>query len=388
MKIFLNILAGTTGGQITRAKALLDRIINNNLDIQILVVKDYNTLIEYQSTPHVEIHNVNIGNGKLKIIKRFWWETFIMPSVVDNSKSDIFITFSHFLPFRKFRIPTFVGVSNLAPFSSVALKEESFYTRIKFKLLGKTIISSLKRATAVMALSYTAEKVLIKYGVPANKIVVIPIGVDDFWSLESQNLLNQIDLKGPFFLYVSHFYRYKNHLRLIEAYSQLPSSIQVDYKLVLVGKFENIKYVEEIKELVSSKNLNDKIVLMPGKDVLTLRALYQATDLFIFPSLVENCPNILLEAMAAGAPIATINIPPMTEYCEKSAVYFDGLSASDIASTISKLSINSYQKDLMRVSSKKRASFYSWDMFVNLIIIEAKKIISSSNKKTYDHSRY
>ena len=59
MKIFLNILAGTTGGQITRAKALLDRIINNNLDIQILVVKDYNTLIEYQSTPHVEILNVN-----------------------------------------------------------------------------------------------------------------------------------------------------------------------------------------------------------------------------------------------------------------------------------------------------------------------------------------
>jgi hypothetical protein len=76
------------------------------------------------------------------------------------------------------------------------------------------------------------------------------------------------------------------------------------------------------------------------------------------------------------------------EYCEKAAVYFDGLSASDIASTISKLSINSIQKDLMRVSSKKRASYYSWDMFVNLIIIEAKKIISSSNKNTYDHSRH
>ena len=35
----------------------------------------------------------------------------------------------------------------------------------------------------------------------------------------------------------------------------------------------------------------------------------------------------------------------------------------------------------MRFSSKKQASNYSWDMFVNLIIIEANKIISLSNKK-------
>jgi glycosyltransferase involved in cell wall biosynthesis len=381
MKLFLNLLAGNTGGQITRAKALLDRINNNNSGIQVLVVKDYKILKEYQSTNEVEIHNVNIGNGKLRILKRFWWETFKMPKIVHNSKSDIFITFSHFLPFRKFKIPTFVGVSNLAPFSSIALNEESFFTRIKFKLLGKTILSSLKRATAVMALSYTAEKVLIEHGIPAKKIVVIPIGVDDFWSKSSDKNLKEIGLNSPFFLYVSHFYRYKNHLRLIEAYSQLQFSIQFQYKLVLVGKFENLSYVDEIKKFIHSKNLHDKVVLISGQETLTLRALYQSADLFIFPSLVENCPNILLEAMAAGAPVATINIAPMTEYCEKAAVYFDGMSASDIARVISELSVNTIKKDLMRVSSKKQVSNYTWDMFVNLIIIEANKIISLSNKK-------
>jgi glycosyltransferase involved in cell wall biosynthesis len=381
MKIFLNLLAGTTGGQVTRAKALLDRIKDNNSGIKLVVVKDHNLLKEYQTSAQIEIINVHLGNGRFKIFNRIWWETFSMPSLVRESIADIFITFSHFLPYRKFDIPTFVGVSNLAPFSAIALNEESAFTRSKFKLLRKTILSSAKRATAVMALSYTAEKVLTKHGVPARKIVVIPIGVDDFWCAPSEKamILKVIGISTPFYLYVSHFYRYKNHLRLIDAYAKLPSSIQMQKKLVLVGKFENLGYIDEIKQLIVSKNVEDKVILISGQDMVTLRALYQSTDLFIFPSLVENCPNILLEAMAAGAPVATINIAPMTEYCEEAAVYFDGMSASDIARAIRELSINPSKTDLMRVLSKRRANNYSWDMFVNMIIIEARKIISLSN---------
>ena len=143
MKIFLNILAGTTGGQVTRAKALLDRIINDNSGIQIVIVKDNMILNEFRSSEHVEIINVPIGNGKLKIFKRFLWETFKMPIIIRNTKSDILLTFSHFLPFRKLKIPTFVGVSNLAPFSKIALKEESVISKIKFYFLKKSILSSL-----------------------------------------------------------------------------------------------------------------------------------------------------------------------------------------------------------------------------------------------------
>jgi glycosyltransferase involved in cell wall biosynthesis len=383
MKVFLNLLAGTTGGQVTRAKAFLDRIMYNNSGVQLVVVKDPNVLNEYQSSPQVEIINIPIGNGKFKIIKRLWWETFTMISMIRKSKADIFITFSHFLPFRKFNVPTFVGVSNLAPFSSIALMEESISTRWKFKLLGKTILSSVMRANAVMALSHTAEKVLTEHGVHPEKIVVIPIGVDHLWSVQSETteILQKLGIDTPFYLYVSHFYRYKNHLRLIEAYAQLPSSILEQKKLVLVGKFENYGYFEEVKQLIVSKKLKDKVLLIPGQDMVTLRALYQSTELFIFPSLVENCPNILLEAMAAGAPVATINIAPMTEYCEEAAAYFDGTSVTDIARTIRELADDSDRTDYMRTLSKQRAGNYSWDIFVNTVIAEANKIISSSHKQ-------
>jgi len=384
MKIFLNLLAGTTGGQITRAKAFLNRIINNTAGVHLVVIKDPRVLKEYKSSALVTIIDVPIGNGKLKVIKRFWWETVHMPSLVSESKADIFLTFSHFLPSRKFNIPTFVGVSNLAPFSAMALAEESVSARRKFQLLGKTILSSVKRATAVMALSHTAEKVLTEHGVAPEKIVVIPIGVDQFWSapVETATILQELGISTPFYLYVSHFYRYKNHLRLIEAYAQLPPAILAEKKLVLVGKFENVGYFEEIKQLIASKKMEKNVMLFPGQDMAILRGLYQSTELFIFPSLVENCPNILLEAMAAGAPIATNNIAPMTEYCEEAAVYFDGMSAADMARAILELYANPDSTDSMRALSKQRAANYSWDIFVNTVIAEARKIISSSQKES------
>ena len=282
-----------------------------------------------------------------------------------------------------FRSPTFVGVSNLAPFSIPALSDESFFKKLKLIILRKTILSSVRRADAVMALSFTAEKVLTEFGVSKKKIIVIPIGVDSFWSIpvDSKDYLQNLSLDSPFYLYVSHFYSYKNHMRLIEAYNSLPSTIKDNKKLVLVGKFEDISYVGKIKKMIFSYNLEDKVLLIPGLDKDHLKVLYQSAELFIFPSLVENCPNILLEAMAAGAPIVSADIAPMTEYCQGAAVYFNGLDTKSITNAIQELHLDNIKLEKMRILSKKRSESYSWDNFVNAIIFETKKIILLSLKK-------
>lgn len=382
MNIFLNLLAGTTGGQITRARAFLDRVEQFAPDIQLIVIKDNHVLKEYKTTERRLIIDVSIGRGKLKALKRILWENTLMPSLIKQHNSDIFLTFSHYLPFKKLKVPTLVGISNLAPFSALALKEESLASKIKFGILKRTILFSSGRADSIIALSQTAEKVLISNGIDQTKIKVIHIGVDKFWSdgLNDSSSLLQMGISRPFFLYVSHFYRYKNHLRLIKAFATLPTRIKDNNQLVLVGKPEDKAYFDEIVHEIRKNGLKKNVVLIPGEGMDVLRHLYQRTSLFIFPSLVENCPNILLEAMASGAPIATVDIEPMTEYCQVSAEYFEGTKINSIANTIIKLVDDSRRIDEMRMLSLMKAKSYSWDNFVINVVAETRSLYLKKNK--------
>src|SRR5204863_6991078 len=54
-----------------------------------------------------------------------------------------------------------------------------------------------------------------------------------------------------------------------------------------------------------------------------LESCYHAADAFIFASSCENMPNILLEAMASGLPIACSKRGPMPEILGNAGVYFD-----------------------------------------------------------------
>lgn len=376
MKIFLNLISVNTGGQVIRAQKFLKKIEEYNNDIIIIVVKKTEVLSEIKSTSNRKVINIK---GKFNVFKRLWWENFRMHWFIDNYSPDVFLTFSHYLPFRKIKIPTIVGISNLAPFSKIALSEENFYYKLKFWILGKTIIYSARKANYILALSLTAKSKLVNLGLDESKIFYNPIGVDNFWRKFSKNQIKPkvYNFNNKYFLYVSHFYRYKNHFRLIRAYSLLPKFIQKKYNLVLVGSPLNKSYFNEIKKIIKKLNLTKNVLIIPGLCKNDLRFFYHNTSLFIFPSLVENCPNILLEAMASGNPICTTDIDPMKEYCKDSAFYFNGKSVESIKNSIIKfLSLeNNYLK--YRNRSLKRSKNFSWDSFSENLI----SIIYNLNKK-------
>lgn len=376
MKIFLNLISGTLGGQITRANAILERIDHFD-NIEIIVVKNNEVLNEFNNNNKITFINVNHGSGIIKLVRRFYWENFIMPNLIKKLKPDVFLTFSNYLPLFKLDLPTFVGISNLAPFSSIALKEESIINRIKFFLLKKSILNSSKKATKVIALSHTAVDVLVGHGIKKDKIFLNPIGVDNFWS---ENALNEkietkYGINRSFYLYVSHFYRYKNHINLINSYASLNSEIKSKRQLVLIGRPENKRYFEEIKILINKLNLVENVILIPGLNSNDLRYFYQKCFLFIFCSLVENSPNILLEAMSASCPIITLKIPPMSEYCSSCAEFYDEKSSKTLLHVLNELDSNFLKINEMKIASHNQSKFFLWDNFVNSLFIKINEFI-------------
>ena len=65
-----------------------------------------------------------------------------------------------------------------------------------------------------------------------------------------------------------------------------------------------------------------------------LHAWYESADLCVFASSCENMPNILLEGMASGLPMACSNRGPMPEVLGDAGIYFNPEDPTDIANAI------------------------------------------------------
>lgn len=383
VKVFLNLLAATAGGQLSRARAFLDRFSDFAPTAQLIVVKEKTVLTDYASTERRVLIDVSVGYGALKVPRRMWWENFVMPGVIRGHAADVYLTFSHYLPhLHDEAVPSVVGVSNLAPFSKEAWSQESLLVKVKMAALRKTILSSARRASCVLALSETCRDVLIACGIPGEKIVVAPNGVDAYWGQPSSpmGLLTQLGIDRPFMLYVSHFYRYKNHARLIEAYARLPAVLRGAHQLLLIGKPYSNSCYDETQQLIERLGLSGEVFLVPGESGDRLRELYQKAKLFVFPSLIENSPNILLEAMMAGSPIAASNLAPMPEFCADAAEYFDGLDVSDMSGKLEGLLNDSGRRSDLSERSHIQARKYTWDEFVRRVVLHVESAVGQKRR--------
>lgn len=66
-----------------------------------------------------------------------------------------------------------------------------------------------------------------------------------------------------------------------------------------------------------------------------LAEIYNATDLFVTPSLMENLPNTIMEAMSCGIPCVSFNIggiPQMIDHLHNG--YVTNISREDLANGI------------------------------------------------------
>ena len=98
---------------------------------------------------------------------------------------------------------------------------------------------------------------------------------------------------------------------------------------VLVGP-RNTTYGKIIENYIYKKNLNNKVLLLGSISHDNLPKLYQNSEINFFLSEVENCPNILLEALASKRPIICSKKQPMIEFGKKALFYCDPGNVDEI----------------------------------------------------------
>ena len=167
---------------------------------------------------------------------------------------------------------------------------------------------------------------------------------------------------------MSHFYPYKNFVRLAQAYAQLPPALRTNHALVLVGVPYDRNYFNAVRAEIERLGIANQVLTIPGLPAQDLAPLYAHASLFVFPSLIENSPNILLEAMAYGAPVIAGRHEPMPEFGANAIRYFDAFSSASMAREIATLLTDELALARMRELGRARAARYSWDEFTAHVV--------------------
>jgi glycosyltransferase involved in cell wall biosynthesis len=137
---------------------------------------------------------------------------------------------------------------------------------------------------------------------------------------------------------------------------------------VLVGKFYDQKYVQELRLLAHSLGITGSVDFIPGLKKDELNEVYSQASLFVFTSLIENSPNILLEAMSHGLPTISTDNDPMPEFGATAIEYVKANDDVQLALKIEYLLNNQSLTDELAERSKEQAKMFSWGTFTSDVI--------------------
>ncbi len=196
-----------------------------------------------------------------------------------------------------------------------------------YKMAAALETFCLKRTDGVVAISsYTEE--LVKDLAP--KTWLLPNAVDRrFFDV----LPTQPDI--PRILFVGSLDPRKNPLGLLRACA--PMLRAGECTLALAGQFHAAStYGKEVLELMESL---PGISLLGFLDRDALATEFRDSSLLVLPTFEDNCPMVVLEAMAAGLPVAASRVggvPDLVEH-ERDGLLFDPHDPADVQSCIERL---------------------------------------------------
>jgi glycosyltransferase involved in cell wall biosynthesis len=196
----------------------------------------------------------------------------------------------------------------------------------------------IKDSSKVIALSELEVGQYKGAGVPAEKIALIPNGLD---------LTGYSDLPSPgsfkkkfglgnnerILLFLGRIHEIKGVDILVRAFASVAHKLD-NVKLVIVGPDDG--YLERVKALISSAKIEDKVLICgPLYGDAKLEAYIDA-DIYVLPSRYELFPMTILEAYACGKPVIASDVGRANELVidGETGLMFESENTKDLASKI------------------------------------------------------
>ncbi len=296
------------------------------------------------------------------LIQRTLWQRFSLSRAARDAGCDVL-----FVPGGSYAgsfQPVVTMSRNLLPFEMRELLRYGWTKfTLKMLLLRFTQSRSYRKVSGLIFLTdYARQVVSGVVGKLSGKTCTIPHGLNPRFNQapKVQRPIADYDDANPYrVLYVSIIDQYKHQWHVVKAIDMLRKQ-GFPIALNLVGP----SYPPALMRLnatIDSVDFSRHWVHYHGAIAFDeLHHHYVQADLGLFASSCENMPNILLETMASGLPIACSNKGPMPEILGRAGVYFDPEQPDEIARVLLELIESPKLRTELSKLSYASAQQYSW----------------------------
>ena len=265
----------------------------------------------------------------------------------------------------QYTAPLFIGVPIVVTVHDVSfLEHPEFFRADRAAQLRFTVSRTMERAKLILTPSEFSRRAILRTcSVDPQKIRVIPNGVStDFQPADRRKAAQRMErafrIAAPFVLTAGDLQPRKNQVRLIRAFECLIRATGMPHHLVCAGQ-DGFR-AEDVRAAAARSGVADRIHFPGYVEDGDLLNLYNACDLFIFPSLYEGFGLPILEAMACGRPVACSNSAAMPEVAGRAGILFEPRSIWDMSRAMERILCDRELRHRMEREGLRRAAQFRW----------------------------
>jgi glycosyltransferase involved in cell wall biosynthesis len=224
--------------------------------------------------------------------------------------------------------------------------------------LKRQIQWGLGRSQRVVAVSSALRDAVVELGIPAEKVIVQRNGVDGerFMPRDRGEARAELGLAAnrPLVVYIGNFKPEKGVDVLVDAMGRR-DRLDVDLAMVGSGPLETI-----LRERAASLGIESKIRFCGRRPHDEIPRWMAAADVICLPSYREGCPNVVLEALAAGRPVVASRVGGVPELLnDETGVLVPAGDPEALAQSLQAALARCWEPESLRAS----VSCLSWNQF-------------------------
>ncbi|MCF2660180.1 glycosyltransferase [Parabacteroides distasonis] len=206
------------------------------------------------------------------------------------------------------------------------LEQKKWKKKIAMWLYQK---KDLQKAAAILTTADMEAQHLRELGIKT-PLAVIPNGIDvSEYQCRPADCLSSVKKQ---IVFLSRIHQKKGIEILINVWENLRIDFP-DWNVVIAGNGEE-SYIEQLKNVISSKGLSDVVEIIPPVFGEAKHKLYMESSLFVLPTYSENFGMVVAEALACGVPVVTTNGTPWQELNDENIGWCVDLSEQNIENAI------------------------------------------------------
>jgi glycosyltransferase involved in cell wall biosynthesis len=229
---------------------------------------------------------------------------------------------------------------------------------------------SIACSDLVIAVSHAAEECLLKGNIREEKIFVINNGIDmrEFekkTDVKKNRTEFKVKEKGFLVAAVGRIVPEKGFDVFIKAAAEVLKHIP-DVKFIVVGGASEgssgSSYLDLLKSLVKESGIEKNLIFTGFRE--DVPDIIKSVDLIVLSSMMDACPTVLLESMAAAKPVVASNVGGIPEIIDDdvTGVLFSAGDFQDLAKKMTKLlSDEKYRLNLGQAGKNKVKECYLID---------------------------